>query len=244
MDILIKYGSDERLNPELLDEIRTISRKYGKLSEKTWRVRVGAIDLVTILEVVGVYMAMKIVDGFVEGVVGKDWFTELGKRTRSVASTKLQEFSSYLSELFSKVIRGNRNRYGAIAIIEYIDDVTLYVVLNHKRMNSNLASSLPIAIARVFREISANGLPEDSARVVQLYPNFETESWDYLFVPTTSTFGYFIDRYLDLQDGQYYFLHSIQDFRDKFCPDDFDLFKFLINTSSSDGYPTSIFDKL
>jgi len=223
MEILIKYGSDGRLSPELLEEIRTISRKYGRLSEKTWGMRAGAIDLVTILEIVGVFVGMKAIDGFVEGLIGKDWFTELGSKTRNIVPVKLREFSNYLSELFDKVIKGNRDRCRAVAVIEYIDDVTLYAVLNHKRMNAELISSLPFAIAKVVREIVMNGLPEDSPKIVQLFPDFEADSWDYLFVPSTRAFGQFIDRYFDLRYGQYYLIHSSEEFQARFSPHDRDI---------------------
>ena len=230
MEILIEYGSDGRLSPELLEEVRTISRKYGRLSEKTWGMRAGAIDLVTIVEIVGVFVGMKAIDGFVEGLIGKDWFTELGSKTRNIVPVKLREFSNYLSELFDKVIKGNRDRCRAVAVIEYIDDVTLYAVLNHKRMNAELISSLPFAIAKVVREIVMNGLPEDSPKIVQLFPNFEADSWDYLFVPSTRAFGQFIDRYFDLRDGQYYLIHSSEEFQARFSPHDRDIFKLLINS--------------
>jgi hypothetical protein len=234
--------SDERLSPKLLEEVRTISKKYGKFSEKTWKFRAGAIDFVTILEIVGVFVGMKAIDGFVEGAIGKDSFTELGRKTRNVVSQRVRKFSNYLSELFDKVIRGNRDRYGAIAIIEYIDDVTLYVVLNHSRMNEKLISSLPFAIAKVVREIAVNGFPEDSPKSVQLFPHFETSSWDYLFVPSTKAFGQFIDRYLDLRNGRYYIIDSPREFREHFLPHDRDIFKFLITFNRE--YDRSIFEKL
>lgn len=242
MEILIEHSSDERLSPKLLEEVRTISKKHGKFSEKTWGMRSGAIDLVTILEIVGVFVGMKAIDGFVEGLIEKDWFTELGRKTRNIVSIKLQDFSSYLSELFDKVIRNNRDRYGAIAIIEYVDDVTLYVVLNHKRMNIELISSLPFAIAKVVREITRNSLPEDNSKIVQLFPNFKTGSWDYLFVPSTKAFGQFIDRYLDLRSGRYYIIDSPQGFQTYFSPHDRDIFKFLITFNRE--YDRSIFEKL
>jgi len=242
MEILIEHGSDKRLSPKLLEEVRTISKKHGKFSEKTWGMRAGAIDLVTILEIVGVFVGMKAIDGFVEGVIEKDWFTKLGRKTRNIVSIKLQDFSSYLSELFDKVIRNNRDRYGAIAIIEYVDDVTLYVVLNHRRMNIELISSLPFAIAKVVREITLNRLPEDSSKIVQLFPNFKTGSWDYLFVPSTKAFGQFIDRYFDLRDEQYHIIDSPREFREHFLPHDRDIFKFIITFNRD--YNRSVFEKL
>ena len=238
MEIHIEYD-DRHLSPELLEMVRSISRKYGKLSERTWGVRAGAIDLVAILEIVVVFVVMKAIDGFTEGLIGKDWFTNLGEKTR----IELREFSNYLLELFKKVIAGNRDRYRAIAVVDYINDVTLYVVLNHKYMNAELISSLPFAIAKVVREIVINGLPEDNPKIVQLFPSFKANSWDYLFVPSVKGFGQrFIDRYLDLRDGQYYIIHSSQEFQARFSPHDRDIFKFLI--SFNKNYDMSIFKNL
>jgi hypothetical protein len=242
VEILIRYGSDERLSPEVLNEVRVISGNWGTVSEETWGMRAGAIDLVTILEIVVVFAAMKLVDGFVEGLVGKDWFARLGRKTRSTFSVKLREFSDYLTELFHKVIRAHRDRYGAIAVIENVDGATIFAVLNHKHMNAELIASLPLAIAIVVRHILINGLPKDSQRVVQLFPNFETDSWDYLFVPSTSAFGQFIDRYLNLRDEEYHLIRSAEEFRERFDPHNADIFKLLITPNRN--YDRSVLDDL
>jgi hypothetical protein len=110
-------------------------------------------------------------------------------------------------------------------------------------MNAELISSLPFAMAKVVREIVINGLPEDNPKIVQLFPNFEANSWDYLFVPSVRAFGQgFIDRYLDLRDGKYYIIYSFEEFQDRFSPHDRDIFKFLI--SFNKDYDMSIFDDL
>ena len=239
---MIEYGSNKRVSSEILEKVRTISSKHGALSERAWGGRAGAIDLVSVLEIVGVFMAMKAIDGFTEGLIGKDWFAKKGSQTSNIVSVKLREFSDYLLELFDKVIRDNRDRYGAIVVIEYINDVALHVVLNHKRMNTELISSLPFAIAKVTKEIMINGLPADNPKVVQLFPNFQTDSWDYLFVPSVRTFGQFIDRYLDLRDGQYHTIHSSKEFKTLFPFDERDIFKFLITPDRN--YSMNILDNL
>ena len=47
------------MQPGVLEEIRTVSEKYGSIAEESWGARAGAIDLVSILEIVGIFVAMK-----------------------------------------------------------------------------------------------------------------------------------------------------------------------------------------
>ena len=185
---------------------------------------------------------MKPLDGFVEGLVNKDWFKEVGKKTQTVVSSALNEFSQYLSELFRRVISQNKERFGAIVVIEQIKDVELYVVLNHKMMTESLMASLPYAIAGVARLILLDKVTVEHPKVVQLYPNFETQTWDYLFVPSTRAFGNFVDRYVNLRDGKVYLVKSPEDFTQKFVRGNRDTFKFLISPHRDFGSPK--FDNL
>ncbi len=228
MEVLIEYGENDNLEPEIIDEIKKITLKYGRYNEKKWGHRAGAIDLLTILEIVGLFLFMKTVDGFVEGLVGKNWFTNMGEKTKKLVASKFKKMSDYLVELYEKVISNHKNRYGAICLIEHINDVTLYVVLNHKRMNNELITALPVAISEVVRIITTIGLPEDNLKTIQLYPNFETNSWDYIFIPTNEAFGRYIDRYFNLQDEQFHNVGSLDEFKARFLPDDEEDFKLLI----------------
>lgn len=246
MEILIKHRFIKKyLYPELLKEVRTISRKYGKLSEKAWLTRFNVVDLVIILDIVDVFSMMGEIIGFNDCyLLEDDWFPEKGRKTQSIVYDKLQEFSKYLSELFSKVIMYNRDRYGAIVVSEHLDNMaTFYTVLNHKRMTGELISSLPFVMAKVVKEIIIESdFPDDGNKIAQLFPNFNTDSWDYLFVPSRRAFGKFIDRYIDLRDGKYHMIDSLEEFRALFSPHDRDIFKFLIN--SNKDYDVSILDKL
>jgi hypothetical protein len=227
MNILIRHESKGRLQPEVLEEIHNISEKFGSVAEESWGARSGAIDLVSIIEIIVGVVGMKALDGFVEGLVGKDWFKELGKKTQTVVSSALSEFSQYFSELFRRVIRKNKERLGAIVAIEQIQDIKLYVVLNHDMMTESLIASLPFAIAVVARLLLLDKISVEHPKVVQLYPNFET--WDYLFVPSTRAFGNFVDRYVDLRDGKDHVVKSPEEFTQKFVRSDRDIFKFLIS---------------
>lgn len=242
MKIHIEYGSDGRLSQELLDEVRCIARNHGDLSEERWGIRAGAIDLVTVLEVIGVFVGMKILDGFVEGLVGKDIFEEIGKKLRKGAFELTDKLREFFLDFYENAVSKNKDRYGAFVLVEYINDFSLYVVLNHKRMTSNLMEKLPEAIALSIIVTANIDIEDDHPRIIQLYPNFETESWDYILMPTTQAFGKYIDRYFDLKDRTLYLLSSPDEFIKQFNPDDKDDFKFLI--SPNRDHDMSKFDEL
>src|SRR5262245_36942042 len=129
MEIQIQYGADGVLNQEVIEKIRDIAEPYGEITEQRWGARVGAIDLVTILEVIAVFASMKILDGLVEGFVGKEFFEDIGKKLRLGTVKQAEKLRRFLLDLFNKVISENRDRYGAIVLIEYIDRIPLYIVI-------------------------------------------------------------------------------------------------------------------
>jgi len=242
LEIQIEYGANDRLSDDTLDEIRDVAQRYGNLSEKRWGIRAGAIDLVTVLEVVGIFTGMKILDGLVEGLIGKDIFEEIGRKLRWGAFEQANRLRFFLVELFERAISKNRDRYGAITIVEHVNDFSLYVVINHKRMNSNLIEKLPEALALAIIITANSDFEGGQPHVIQLYPNFETESWDYMLMPTTKAFGNFIDRYFNLKNRTLHFLSSPDEFIRQFNPDDKDDFKFLI--SSKRDHDKSKLDEL
>ena len=228
MKISIEYGSKGDISQELLDEIRAIARKHGELTERQWGIRAGAIDLVTILEIVGVFAGMKILDGLFEGLVGKDIFIEIGKKIRKGALESANLYRLFLVDFFKNIVTKNKNRYGAFVLIEHINDFTLYVVLNNTRMSAKLIETLPEAISLSIAVMLMLDI-EDRPHTVQLYPNFEKDTWDYLLMPSTQAFGQYIDRYFDLKQRSLEHLSSPDDFIMKFGPDDKDDFKFLVS---------------
>ncbi len=242
MKIHLQYGSDGDLSQELLDEVRNIARKHGELSERKWGMRARAIDLVTIIEIVGVYAGMKMLDGLIEGLVGKDIFKEIGNKFRKGAFELVDKMRDFLVDLFENAISKNKDRYGAFVLIEHINDFSLYIVLNNKRMSLNLIEKLPEAIALSIIVTANIEIEDDQPRIIQLYPNFETEAWDYILVPTTQAFGKYVDRYFDLRERTIKYISSPDEFIEKFNPDDKDDFKFLI--SPNRDYDRSKLDEL
>jgi len=228
LKIHLKYGSHGDLSQELLNEIRDIARKHGELSEEQWGIRAGAIDLVTILEIVSSFAGKKFLDGFIEGLTGKDILKEVGKKLGKGTFKLADKMRGFLVDLFENAVSKNKDRYGAFVLVEHINDFSLYVVLNNKRMSLNLMRKLPEAVA-ISLIVTANiGIEDDHPRIIQLYPNFETETWDYILMPTTRAFGKYIDRYFDLRDRKLKYISSPDEFVKIFNPDDKDDFKFLI----------------
>ena len=242
MRIQLEYDYHIKNNPELLGDLRRISKKHGELTEKQWGSRAGAIDLVSILEIVGVFTGLKILDGFVEGLVGKDIFVELGTKCRKGMYTLADKMRDYLIDLYKNIIEKNKNRYGAFVIIEYINEFTLYIVLNNKKMTKNLIESIPETIALALIICANIKYENESPRVIQLYPNFDSDTWNYILMPTTKSFGQYIDRYFDIKEKKIKQISSRREFLEKFKPDDKDDFKFLISANRDDVL--SKFDEL
>jgi len=229
LKIHIEYDPGGHIDQGLLSETRDIARKYGDLSERPWFIRSSAIDLETILEIIGTFTSLNILDELTESLVGKDYFVEIEKRCRKGAHESVDRLRAFLVDFFQNIISRNKDRYGAFALVEHLNDFQpFYVVLNNKRMSINLIETLPEAIA-LSTFVMGNTDIEDAPRTTQLYPNFQTGTWDYILMPTNRAFGEYVDRFYDLKKRELVYLSSPEAFLSKFDPDDKDDFKFLIN---------------
>jgi len=100
-------------------------------------------------------------------------------------------------------------------------------------MSVDLIETLPEAIALsilVMGNIDIGRTP----RAIQLYPNFQTDTWDYIFIPTPRAFGNYIDRFFDVKKRSLESLSSPDDFINKFNPDEEDVLKFIITQRAYD----------
>jgi hypothetical protein len=226
MKVKIRYGSGIDLTEEELNEIISFSEKYGEIETKQWGIRAGAIDLVTFLEL-GVFKF--ILDGFLKGFIDEEYFKKLGITTRQALFNEVDYFKKYLIAFYKVFISKKLSNHSAISIVEHIDGVVYFAVLNHKKSTENLISRLPNAFVRAVGEISLHRIPIENSFTVQLYPNFETETWDYLFIPTMSAFGNYIDRYYDFKLKKIVELHSREEFYQKFELDEDDIYKCIIS---------------
>lgn len=107
------------------------------------------------------------------------------------------------------------------------NNATCLVVLNHSRMTSKMLMRIPLAIVSALRYSIEVGLPDDT-RITQLYYDLATESWPYLFTPTVNAFGYFVDRYVNLQTREVLTLADADEFLQVFQPDDDERLQLII----------------
>ena len=73
------------------------------------------------------------------------------------------------------------------------------------------------------------GFVASDAHTSQLFFDFESGSWRYLFIPTNEAFGHHIDRYMNLENGKTLLLSSNQQFIERFGPSVEDQLKFLVS---------------
>ena len=203
-------------------------------------VRAGAIDLVTILEVVVSFIAtaalQPILEKYFEGLFNADAIKGLGEHHREQILIWLNKLRSEIETSlkamkFLSDIHVKSNSLGneeAVALIINIGHIPLFIVLNHNVITPNLLLSLPQGIVNAIKYIAENQLPEDS-HVLQLYFDRFSEKWLYLLAPTTHAFGRYIDQYVDLDNGLVIKIESRKKFLEKFRPDTKDEFKFLVN---------------
>lgn len=230
MKIQIKYGERTKLSQEEINQIITLTQEYGDVKIEKWGNRSGAIDLVTTLEIFFLtFVAKPILEGFFKGLFGEDYFRNIGTSVREGAAEEVQDFKTYLINLYRVFVSKKLNEEYAIAIVEHIDGVVYYAVLNHKKATQKLISELPLALVRAVGEVSLKRILITEPFTVQLYPNFETESWDYLFIPTVDGFGDFVDRYYDFSLNKTITLLSREQFYEQFDIDDSDTYKYIIS---------------
>jgi hypothetical protein len=210
-------------------------------SRKPFSTRAGAIDIVSFLELVVAFIAgaaaQPLLEKYFDGLFNADRLKKLGEHHRKEITEWLlkleNDFSRLLDALHSnlQLLHASFTFDGkeeAIVLEIPTYSGTLYVILNHKEMSPRLISSLPKGILSSLRFLCEEGFSE---RVVafQLYYDRQSEQWVYLLAPTVEGFGNYIDRYVDLRDGEIRYIDSQADFIRKFCPVPDDTYKFLVS---------------
>lgn len=230
MDIQINYGSKTKLTEEEIEQITTVSNRYGNVQIKKWGSRSGAIDLITTVEIFFLsFVAKPILDGFFKGLFGEAYFKNLGESVREGVAKEIEDFKSYLTSLFQVFISQKLNDEDAIAIVEQIEGVVYYAVLNHNKATEKLIAELPEALVRAIGEVSLKRINVTEPFTVQLYPNFESETWDYLFIPTVDGYGDYINRYYDFSLRQTISISTREEFYNTFNIDERDTYKQIIS---------------
>jgi len=206
-----------------------------------WDIRGGAIDLVTVFEVVVgwealSFIAKSIASKYLDGLLNTDAIKKVGAthRQQVVSLSKkaidaLRGMCSKLSTVIQNGLDGmSINRDLAVTLRFQIDDLSCYVVVNQDGVDHQSFDSIPKAIDRLV-QLKSLGFVVDDAHTSQLFFDFETGYWRYLFIPTNEAFGHHIDRCIDLENGEILLLSSNQEFIERFSPSVEDQLKFLIS---------------
>lgn len=234
MKILIRYGSNTRLSEDVIDIVISTTKKYGEVKLEKWGSKSGALDFVSVLELsfvssVFTQFTKPIIEGYIKGLVNENYFKSLGEKNRIAITASLIEIKNYLSTLYKVFILEKKSDAEAIALVEQIGHVTLYVALNGENVTAKLIDNLGEALVKTYGYVSLGYLNIEVPYVIQLFPNFDTDTWDYLFIPTVEAFGNYVNRYFHFKDNKYHFIYSAEEFIEKFETADFDDYKYIIS---------------
>lgn len=234
MEIIIRYGNNAELTEEEINLIIATSEKYGNVNVEKWGVRFGSIDIVPILEVIlgaGIIkeIVQPIVREYVNGLINKSFFKGIGEKHRLLIIDKIVHIKNYFTAFYNVFIAKKTFTSKAIALVENIDDCILYVTLNDSKMSEKLLENLADALVRTYALVSLRLIEIEQPKVIQLYPNFDTQEWDFLFIPTVNAFGKYVDRYYCFSNNQISQIENADDFIKKFKITDIDEYKFIIN---------------
>ena len=234
MKILIRYSAKTRLSEGDIDKIISISEKHGEIKIEKWGMRSGAIDFVSILEISFLptlisALGKPVIEGYIKGLMNETYYKNLGEKHRKTVFNSLRETKSYLSAFYEIFISSKKFNKEAIAIVEHIGHITLYVALNGENVTNELIDNLGEAMVKTYGYISLGYLNIETPHVIQLFPNLDTNTWDYLFIPTVEAFGNYINRYFDYKDNKFHFIYSAEEFIEKFEAADFDDYKYIIS---------------
>ncbi|MCF6404081.1 hypothetical protein L3C95_14400 [Chitinophaga filiformis] len=231
MDVKIVYANDLNITETEIAEITKLSEEYGHLDiKKRTGIRSSALDLVTLLEFSIVSGIGKIIrDAYLKGLLDENYIKSLGENTRKHASSSLKAISNYFSAFYKVFISKKVQTGKAIAFIEQFEGYSIYVVLNEYRSTQKLVDNLAEALVKLCSMISLKQIEIDPPHILQLYPDYSTETWEYVFAPSTQAYGKFIDRYFSFREESFHSINSAEEFINKFQITDFDEFKFIIS---------------
>ena len=234
MEIQIRFGNRTKLTKEEINQIITISQKHGNVKVEKWDHRFSAIDIVTFLEVslggcVIAALNQTIIQGYIKGLVGESFFKNAGEKHRLLLKNEIEPIINYLKAFYDIFVVKKNTEPESIALVEMIEDCTLYVTLNPSRTSEKLANSLAEALVKTYALISLKLIEVDNPRIIQLYPDFDKQEWDYLFIPTINAFGKYIDKYYCFSENKICNINSANDFIEKFKITDIDEYKLIIS---------------
>ncbi|MBD1916263.1 MULTISPECIES: hypothetical protein [Cyanophyceae] len=264
-DIPIETGfyisyQQSSVDEKTLENLRQTSFRFGPLEERSYDSKSGAIDLGGIVTFgLGGLMTLtaatfvrqpinEFMNGFWNELLGEGFFKSKGADAAEfikmiaprIARTQKLKIDYYLYELFQTVVFNQLDNQGAYEIYQEVDVngkyITFFVVLNHYDMTTDLILNLSDSFLKAVAYLRNHGIPNDNPGIVQLYPDWESCTWRYLFIPSNNAFGKFIDTYIDLTDGKIYSINSPRDFVERFNVKPQDKFKLIISPRNGDQF--------
>lgn len=236
----ITYSYRKSENADLEELINLFENSIGGI-RKPYGIRAGAIDLVTMFEIVIPFTTgiaiNTILKKYFEGLLNADELKKLGEKHRSEITGFYKKVRSNLKKIIFPIINSPKNIFPcytfqgaekAAAIRVEFGAVECFIVLNNTSINKELINKIPAALTSLIHTIITYGLPEET-HVLQLYYDKDERDWRYLFMPTVNGFGNYIDRYVDLKTGELVYLNRPEDFFNTFLPDIRDRYKFLVD---------------
>lgn len=238
MDIFkITYSFDKNDESKLGPLLAELENKLGG-ERKPYCMRAGALDIVTVLEIMlSVTIAVPISKYF-EGLFLGDEAKEIGIKHRK----QIQRWFSKLNSEIKNIVKTGqlllRNRFvdvslliggeGAIVVVVPLGSVYLYAILNHTFIPEGAKRNLSKGLFDAVKFLLTHSIPENTV-ALQLYFDRISGRWKYLFVPTNKGFGNWIDRYIDLDTGQIHLVKTRKQFFSLFEPEPRDEYKFLVS---------------
>lgn len=231
----ITYSYSQFDEGQVLPLINYLEKELGG-QKKPYYSRFGALDLVSFLEIVASFAVLPYFKKYLEGLLSFDEVKKLGEKHRD----NLVEYYDYIELNVQKIVEVINYQYvSGLPKIKFNEDeealvlflplgkLSIYIFINHLKINNKLITKLPIGVKNTFKYILTNKLP-DNLHSIQLYFSEKDSEWRYLFIPSTDAFGNFINRYADLQTGKLHLINSPREFIDRFGVVDEDKYKFLI----------------
>ncbi len=238
--VIYSYGYSQQDGERFEPFLAELEAQFGG-KRVPWSIRGGAIDIVTVFEVVVgwkavSFVAKTIVGKYLDGLLNTDAIKKAGANHRQEiislsksAITTLRDLCNKLSVMVQNGLDGIAlNSDLAVTLIFQIEDLSCYVTVNQRGLKNLAVSFIPEAIDRVVQLKSIGFIPHD-AHTSQLFFDSDSGSWRYLFIPTNEGFGKYIDRYVNLENGEISSLSGNQEFIERFSPSHEDKLKFLIS---------------
>lgn len=235
MEIHIKYKNS--LDSSEIDAVSEFTKKYAELTLSKKSGGNGAIDLVSLIEFsLGGYfinyLAKPILESYNKGLINEEYFQKLGTDHRKKLIDKTSKIFPYFNGLYLNFLNSKKDLQESISLVENFENFSLYVSLNEKKMSEELLDLFPEALCNTYSVISLGLIELQEPYIVQLYPNFEKQTWDYLFIPTVDGFGKFINRYYSFSENKIHYLENADEFIQKFNITDLSEYKLIINPKS------------